>query len=92
MNSKHTLERELDTTVGSFAYPNGDHDDHVVAATRAAGYENAVTTAWGRSGPDTDPMQLARCHIDLDHFVDRRGRCSRARTAMRLGGLQPGLA
>ena len=92
VQSKRTLERELSTTITSFAYPNGDHDDRVTAATKAAGYENAVTTTWGRNRPDADPMRLARCHIDLDHFVDRRGRCSRARTAMRLGGLQPGLA
>jgi len=45
------------------AYPNGDHDDDVCAATRAAGYELAFTTEKGRNGAGTDPMRLRRVSV-----------------------------
>jgi peptidoglycan/xylan/chitin deacetylase (PgdA/CDA1 family) len=90
--SKRAIERELGAPVRSFCYPNGDHDRRVRDATEAAGYANAVTTRWGRNRPDADGYTLARCDMDLRRFRDRRGHISAVRTAMRLGGLQPGLA
>jgi peptidoglycan/xylan/chitin deacetylase (PgdA/CDA1 family) len=45
------------------AYPNGDHDDAVCSATRAAGYELAFTTEKGRNGAGTDPMRLRRVSV-----------------------------
>ena len=85
------IEREVGAPVPSFCYPNGDHDRRVRDATEAAGYENAVTTAWGRNRLDDDAFTLVRCDMDLRRFTDRHDRFSPARTAMRLGGLQPGL-
>jgi peptidoglycan/xylan/chitin deacetylase (PgdA/CDA1 family) len=41
--SRADCEREVDTPCRSLAYPYGDHDDRVVAAARAAGYDAAGT-------------------------------------------------
>jgi hypothetical protein len=47
-----------------FAYPNGRPDDDYTARTaalvRSAGFEAAVTTAWGAARRDSDPYQLPR--------------------------------
>lgn len=43
--SKATLADWLHAEVEGFCYPNGSHDDRVVAAVRAADYTYAVTTA-----------------------------------------------
>jgi hypothetical protein len=45
------------------AYPNGDHDNAVCAATQAAGYDLAYTTEKGRNHADTDPYRLRRVSI-----------------------------
>jgi peptidoglycan/xylan/chitin deacetylase (PgdA/CDA1 family) len=45
------------------AYPNGDHDDAVCAATAAAGYEAAFTTEKGRNDAATDPYRLRRVSV-----------------------------
>ena len=47
MTSRHDLERELGTSPPVFAYPAGGHNDRVVAATDAAGYDVALTTVRG---------------------------------------------
>ncbi len=50
--------------VHSFAYPNGrpdrDYDSSHVTAVAAAGFDQAVTTAWGCARHDDDPLQLPR--------------------------------
>lgn len=43
--SKATLADWLPTEVTGFCYPNGSHDDRVVAAAQAANYTYGVTTA-----------------------------------------------
>ena len=45
------------------AYPNGDHDDAVCEATRAAGYEAAFTTEKGRNDATVDPFRLHRVSV-----------------------------
>ena len=63
------------------AYPNGDHDDAVCAATAAAGYEAAFTTEKGRNDAATDPYRLRRVSVHgadgalavLWKAADRRG-------------------
>ncbi len=58
------LREEMGTRpVRSFAYPNGDTDDRVCAAVRAAGFDNAVTCEEGRADPAGDRLRLRR--IDL---------------------------
>ena len=42
-DSRARIEQEIARPCLSLAYPFGVHDDRVVAATRAAGYRNAVT-------------------------------------------------
>lgn len=55
--SRETLEQLLGAAVTTMAYPYGAHDDRVVTATRAAGYELAC--ACSGSGP-WDPLRLPR--------------------------------
>lgn len=45
--SRADVAREIGTDVPAFAYPSGIHDDRVVEATAAAGYEIAFTTRRG---------------------------------------------
>lgn len=46
--AKQALESKLGTPIRYFAYPYGDHDDRVIAAVVAAGYEGGIA-AWGSS-------------------------------------------
>lgn len=62
--SKASLEALLDERVGQFAYPNGkpgvDYAANAVAAVRSAGFDAAVSTAWGAATADSDVFQLPR--------------------------------
>lgn len=60
--SKDELEAEFGVRVRTFAYPSGDYDDRAVAALRAAGFEAAVTTAYGLARPD-DLFALRRVRV-----------------------------
>lgn len=82
--SRARLEAALGVPCRSFCYPNGDCDDRVVAAVRRAGYEVAVTTAWGPNRPGADPLRLTRCDLQGPTSRDRGGRLSPARLALRL--------
>ena len=59
--------RELQTQVPSaipvLAYPHGNHDERVRAATIRAGYRAAFTTETGRNGAGTDPYCLRRVGV-----------------------------
>lgn len=57
------LREKIPEAAAVLAYPNGDHDEAVCAATRAAGYELAFTTEKGRNGAGTDPMRLRRVSV-----------------------------
>lgn len=63
-DSKCRLESLLDEPVAAFAYPNGkpgeDYLNRTVGLAREAGFETAVSTAWGAASRDTDPLQLPR--------------------------------
>lgn len=62
--AKQSLENTFATTVGSFAYPFGIFGDTDVAAVRAAGYSNAVTTVDGIDAhPYADPLRIKRVKI-----------------------------
>ncbi len=62
--SKAHLEEILGARVSLFAYPNGqpeqDYTARDVEIVRDAGFEGAVSTAWGTALPDSDPFQLPR--------------------------------
>jgi len=47
----------------TLAYPNGDHDDRVVAAARAAGYRVAFTTETGHHLPGSDALRVRRFNM-----------------------------
>lgn len=76
----------------SMCYPNGSYDARSIEVAAAVGYENAVTTRWGINSPDQPAYELLRCDMDARRLLDRHGVLSHARLAMRLSGLQPGLA
>jgi peptidoglycan/xylan/chitin deacetylase (PgdA/CDA1 family) len=62
--SKARLEEITGTTVTSFAYPNGapgrDYTARDVALAREAGFEFAVSTAWGAAAAEFDRHQVPR--------------------------------
>jgi peptidoglycan/xylan/chitin deacetylase (PgdA/CDA1 family) len=90
-NSKQRLEDELKSEVQSFCYPNGDYDAPSVEAVNKAGYQNAVTTRWGKNQRDTPPFELKRCDINTFNNWNRKQQLSVSRCAFRLSGLQPGV-
>lgn len=71
--SRRELESWTGATVAGLAYPNGDHDERVVAHARAAGYEWACTTTIGRNDARTDPLRLARIDVTPRRVEDHRG-------------------
>jgi peptidoglycan/xylan/chitin deacetylase (PgdA/CDA1 family) len=62
--SKAYLESLLNKTVTSFAYPNGrPHQDYArehVQMVKDAGFEIALSTAWGTASKDADLLQIPR--------------------------------
>jgi len=62
--SRRVLEGIIGTRVGLFAYPNGkpeqDYSLRSVELVREAGFDAAVSTAWGAASHDTDRFQLPR--------------------------------
>jgi peptidoglycan/xylan/chitin deacetylase (PgdA/CDA1 family) len=90
-NSKQRLEYELKTEVQSFCYPNGDYDARSVDAVDRAGYQNAVTTRWGKNQRQMPSFELKRCDIDTFNNWNRKQQLSASRCAFRLSGLQPGV-
>jgi peptidoglycan/xylan/chitin deacetylase (PgdA/CDA1 family) len=57
------LRERIPAPTEMLAYPNGDHDAAVCAATRAAGYRAAFTTEKGRNGAGTDVYRLRRVSV-----------------------------
>jgi peptidoglycan/xylan/chitin deacetylase (PgdA/CDA1 family) len=66
-DSKRTLEQLIAAPVVSFAYPNGfpgrDYTKEHAELVRKAGYQLAVSTAWGRATRGVDPFQLPRIAV-----------------------------
>jgi peptidoglycan/xylan/chitin deacetylase (PgdA/CDA1 family) len=64
LGSKQVLEQLLSDPVCSFAYPNGkpdvDYTAESVQLAREAGFELAVSTAWGAASQTVDAMQVPR--------------------------------
>ncbi|ADH86438.1 polysaccharide deacetylase family protein [Desulfurivibrio alkaliphilus] len=89
--SKQRIEAETRSSIFSFCYPNGDHDQRVVDAVAQAGYSLAVTTHWGSNAPGTAPHALQRHDMVATNASDRHGRLSSARMAMRMTGWAQGV-
>lgn len=58
--SKKRLENNLGKTIKHFCYPNGTLNSAVRKATENAGYESAVTTAYGFNRSDANRFTLNR--------------------------------
>jgi SAM-dependent methyltransferase/peptidoglycan/xylan/chitin deacetylase (PgdA/CDA1 family) len=58
--SRSDLHEHLDERAPMLAYPNGRHDERVIAAAEHAGFGAAFTTESGRNGIGTHPMCLRR--------------------------------
>jgi peptidoglycan/xylan/chitin deacetylase (PgdA/CDA1 family) len=67
--SKAVIENRLDRPCESIAYPYGDHDDRVVAATRRAGYRAAGTLPARLVGEG--PLRCPRVGIYFDDDARR---------------------
>jgi peptidoglycan/xylan/chitin deacetylase (PgdA/CDA1 family) len=66
---KSELQDLLGADVDQFCYPYGDHDDRVVAAVRAAGFQAATTTRRARARPGEDPWRLPRIAVKRHHAL-----------------------
>lgn len=72
--SRSALESWTSKPVTGLCYPNGDNDERVVAATRAAGYVYACGTQFGRNEPGCDRWRLARIDVTRERVYDASGR------------------
>ena len=63
LGSLTELRDHVPGAVPVIAYPNGDYDDAVCAATEEAGYEAAFTTEKGRNDAATDVFRLHRVSV-----------------------------
>lgn len=63
LGSLTELRENVPSAFPVIAYPNGDHDDAVCAATEAAGYEAAFTTEKGRNDAASDRYRLRRVSV-----------------------------
>ncbi|MCP5286917.1 MAG: polysaccharide deacetylase family protein [Burkholderiaceae bacterium] len=92
VDSRAELEAMVGAPVTLFAYPNGrpdqDYSARTAALVKAAGFEAAVTTAWGAAHRDSDPYQLprftpwdhSRCRFGLRMALNLRTRRERVAT------------
>ncbi len=85
--SKETIEQVTGAGVTSFAYPNGDHDNRVVDAARAAGYHQAVTMQSGLNPRGADPLRLRRIYVTQERFSRGNGAFHAGLFEMELSGL-----
>lgn len=88
-DSKRVIEERLGVPVTSFCYPNGDHSSDIVAITRRAGYENAVTAEHGSNPRGVDPMRLKRFDMIWRKTLHANGKSSASQIAWWLSGLYP---
>lgn len=76
--SREAIEQALGMQCRMLAYPNGDFDDAVVAASALAGYDLAFTTVpmfWRKA---TNLLRIPRINISEARVVGPAGRFSRA--------------
>ncbi|MDQ6694346.1 MAG: polysaccharide deacetylase family protein [Chloroflexota bacterium] len=68
---KAEIERRLGVPASAFAYPQGDYNARVVAATRGAGYTTAVTVDQGRATPRSEAFMLPRLLVSNNTTPER---------------------
>lgn len=62
-NGRADLRERTGQPVTSFAFPYGLHDDHGVAAVRAAGFSRSCTVEPGLATASTDPFRVPRIQV-----------------------------
>jgi len=67
-DSRARIEQMVARPADLFCYPNGDYDERVYRAAKAAGYRCAVTIEPGLNGPGSDLFKLRRVHTQ-DNLV-----------------------
>ena len=73
--SRQDLEELLDSEIRYLAYPYGRHNDQVLDAARAAGYEAAFSTQPGFNRHDVDPFRIRRLDVsgtDTPNMLSRK--------------------
>lgn len=68
LESKKTLEAELQQSIGFLAYPYGKFSPAVVDALQQAGYRGACSGKAGLNKPGTDPYILKRVNVPQPKF------------------------
>jgi peptidoglycan/xylan/chitin deacetylase (PgdA/CDA1 family) len=66
-DSKNALEDIIGKEVVSFSYPYGDLDERIVAAVKAAGFQNAVSAKLGVAGL-SDIFEIPRVNVRWNAF------------------------
>lgn len=72
--SRIAIEGWTGAPVKGFCYPNGDHDERVSRAVRAAGYAYACATEAGLNVPGGERFRLRRIDVTPDRVADSGGR------------------
>jgi len=69
--SREDLEARLGHPVPDFAYPYGELDDEVVAATGEAGFAAACTVEPRLAAPGEDPLRIPRVEVRAEDSLPR---------------------
>lgn len=72
--SREAIAKWAGVRGSGFCYPNGSHDERVVAATRAAGYAYACTTTHPKDGSIEDMLLLGRVDVKRSRVSRPNGR------------------
>jgi peptidoglycan/xylan/chitin deacetylase (PgdA/CDA1 family) len=69
--SREMLQQELATAVDTIAYPYGLHDERVLEAARACGYEFGLTVEMGYCSRDSERLRLPRFEVQSSCSLSR---------------------
>jgi peptidoglycan/xylan/chitin deacetylase (PgdA/CDA1 family) len=85
--SKNNLESELNTTVNSFSYPNGNYNETIIKILKSSGYQSAFTTEPGMNKKECDLYRLRRINIHEGMISDLHSKFSKELFAAYLAGI-----
>lgn len=86
--SKEVLEHRLKQPVNFVAYPNGNYNDEVLAASKECGYLGGFTCEVGFNVASDSPFILKRKHVLNELSIGWNGRFSEAFFAAELSGIR----
>jgi len=87
LESKRIIEKNLNSEVIYFAYPNGNYNETVVGILRSSGYQAAFTTEKGINKINSDLYALKRINIHEGMLSDSRANFSKELFSAYLGGI-----